>query len=215
MKAKATADVLLFVIHNESRCVASIAEVAYCLGTGQALALALADVGEGDRIDGRLLSASERDDLNRGRLFLRTMARQHDVPVFADVENAVQHAIRLVQSNHRRIGLEQLRAVLADVRFKDVDFLVEETGGGFLLQLCGQEEDVRSGARRTYFGRKWYIGHSATPSDIVRTAFKAAVTWQEHEAREEFTYQGARIFGPHYSLEDLMRLSSQDSEPSL
>jgi hypothetical protein len=133
MQAKDAADVLLFVINEETRGVATIGEVAYYLGAGRPLALVVTDIGENDSIDGRPLSAPERDDLNRGRIFIRSMARQEGVPVFADVESAVQHAIQFVQARHVPLSIEQLRAILNDVRFKEGSFLTGETDGGFLL----------------------------------------------------------------------------------
>jgi hypothetical protein len=99
MRAKDEADVLLFVINAETRGVAAVAEVAYYLAAGRRLALAVTDVPEGARIGGLTLGAVECADLNRGRIFLRTMARQHGVPVFADVESATLHAIRLVKQS--------------------------------------------------------------------------------------------------------------------
>jgi hypothetical protein len=60
-----------------------------------------------------------------------------------------------------------------------------------------------------FHGRKWHVDASASAGDVVRTAFKAAVTWQEHEAREGFTYRGAAVFGPHCDVEDLVRLAAQ------
>jgi hypothetical protein len=206
MRAKAEADVLLFVINAETRGIASIGEVAYFLGSRRPLALSVTDVGQSDRIDGELLSGPERDDLNRGRIFVRSMAQQEGVPVFGDVEGAVGHAIRLCRVEKDPVDAGRLRGILAGIGFRDGGFLVEEIDGGFLIQLRCDEVDVGSGARETYFGRKWYIGSSASESDIVRTAFKAAVTWQEHETREGFTYQGVPVFGAHCDVRDLAQL---------
>jgi hypothetical protein len=43
-----------------------------------------------------------------------------------------------------------------------------------------------------------------TRSELVQTAFKAVLTSIEHEAREQFTYKGARVFGPHFDIEALV-----------
>jgi hypothetical protein len=193
MREKDAADVLLFVINQETRGVACIGEAAYQLGCGRRLALNVTDIDDSD------MPAGERDDLNRGRIFVRTMAERNCVPVFADVQGAVQHAIRLVNSH-------KLKDILREIRFRNGTFLVEEVRGGYLIQLCCQEIDVSSGKRETYYGRKWHIPAAATESEIVRTAFQAAATWEEHEARESFTYRGVPVFGPHSDVRDLVRL---------
>jgi hypothetical protein len=213
LRAKEAADVLLFMIGRETRGVASIGEVAYYLGSGRRLAVAVADIGDADAIDGRVPSPEERDDLNRGRIFIRTMARLHGVPVFADAQGAVQYAISLVQSGCAGLSVERLYAILSDIRFKDGDFIFEETPGGFLIQLRCQEVDVATGTLQTYYGRKWHVATTADESEVVRTAFKAAITWQEHEAREGFTYRGAPVFGPHADVDHMARLHAVKSRP--
>lgn len=55
--------------------------------------------------------------------------------------------------------------------------------------------------------RKWLLSPFMTPSELVQTAFKCVLTSVEHEAREQFTYQGARIFGPHFDIEALAALA--------
>src|SRR4051812_32944898 len=126
MQSKTDAEVLLFVINGETRGVASVGEVAYYLAAGRRLALVVTDVGQDDAIDGRVLSPAERDDLNRGRIFLRTMARRHEIPVHASVYEAVRYAIGIVNTNDGVLNRERLQAILADVQFKTTKFLVEE-----------------------------------------------------------------------------------------
>ena len=74
MDAKSAADVFLFVIDGQTRGVASVAEVAYLLAEQRPLALAITDISEGQHIGDQIVDAMERDDLNRGRIFVRTMA---------------------------------------------------------------------------------------------------------------------------------------------
>lgn len=58
-------------------------------------------------------------------------------------------------------------------------------------------------------GRKWYISPYMTDGEILQTIFKAILTYDEHEIREKFLFKGKRIFGPHHSLEDLMRIKDE------
>ncbi len=201
MEAKNAAEVLLYVVSRETRGVASIAEAAHALGSGRAVSLAIEDLGPSDLLDGKHPTSQECDDLNRGRIFVRTMARLAGVPVFSDVESAVRHAIHLV---HSHLSVATLRDVLAEVAFKQSRFVIEPCANGFLIQLQAEEPCAATGEPRVYAGRKWHISDRATPSDIVRTAFKAVVTWEEHEAREHFRYRGAAVFGPHCDIDDLV-----------
>lgn len=197
MQAKDEAEVLLFVITGETRGVATVAEIAYYMALNRKLALVVNDISGS-------ASAAERDDLNRGRIFVRTMARKHNVPVFATIEEAVQYAIDLVNAQTSGpMSRDRLEAILADIEFKKGRFLLREIDNGFLIQLCCNEADVHSGHPQEFLGRPWYVGNQATPSDVVKTALKAVLTWQEHEAREQFKYRGVQLFSPHVDIETL------------
>src|SRR5262245_44870677 len=117
MKAKDEADVLLFVISGTTRGVASVAEVSYLLAAGRPLALVVEDVPAAAVFEGQKVTKAERDDLNRGRLFVRTMAGEQGVPVFKSVAEATAHAIRLANGLRPCETLEQVRAVLAEVKW--------------------------------------------------------------------------------------------------
>lgn len=186
MQAKDEADILLFVINAETRGVATVAEVAYYMGLGRQLALAITDIPANATLYNVPLNQPEIDDLNRGRIFLRTMARQHHIPVHTTVEAAVEYAIRRLQ--HR----EDIHSILADICFPNCAFHLEPYGDAYLLQ-------IRSTVNN-FTGRKWFIEPTATRAEIVRTALKAALTWQEHEARESFTYRGKPVHGPHFDI---------------
>jgi len=201
MQAKSDAAVLLFVISSETRGVATVGEIAYYIGNGRPLALVVDDFG----LD---VPADERDDLNRGRIFIRTMAKEHGVPVFSDVAAAVAHAIALVKKSDQ-LSMDDLRQILHDVHFPATLFEAEEISNGFLLQMRRTEPDSDTGEPVEFTGRKWFIDRAASPSAVVRTAFLAAVTWQEHEARHLFTYRGVEVFGPHFDVDQLARLAEE------
>lgn len=57
--------------------------------------------------------------------------------------------------------------------------------------------------------RKWLLSCHMTPSELVQTALKCVLTSLEHEAREQFTYRGAAIFGPHFDVEALVRIADR------
>ena len=185
MQAKDEAAILLFVINHETRGVATVAEVAYYMGLGRQLALAINDIPGNATLYNHPLNQPEIDDLNRGRVFLRTMARRHNIPVFTEIRQAVQHAIQLLTTQH------DIHAILADIDFPGCAFHVEEFPASYLLQIRNHQ----------FEGRKWHIDKNATRANIVRTALKAALTWHEHETRELFTYKGKRIGSPHFEID--------------
>lgn len=66
----------------------------------------------------------------------------------------------------------------------------------------------QDGALQT--GRKWRLSQYMTKSELVQTAFKAVMTAEEHEARERFRYKGQKVFSPHFDVEELVQLASQN-----
>ena len=64
-------------------------------------------------------------------------------------------------------------------------------------------------------GRKWLIEDEMTDSEIVLTALKAVLTFEEHEARETFRYKGSKIFQPHLDLDILRDFAKKKDNLSL
>lgn len=106
--------------------------------------------------------------------------------------------------------LEELNAILSDVRFLDRRFVATKKGDGFLVQIQYEEPDVTTGVPATQKGRKWYVSAHSVKSEVVRTCLKAALTSMEHVTREHFFYRGARIFSPHFDVDRLVELSGTD-----
>lgn len=101
---------------------------------------------------------------------------------------------------------ERVRGLLADVAFPGYRFRVGHIAGAF-LQVVYDEPDVESGALAEQRGRKWYVSSHATPGEVAQTALKAILTSHEHRVREHFAWRGARVFGPHFDLEQLAELA--------
>ena len=64
-------------------------------------------------------------------------------------------------------------------------------------------------------GRKWLLSSHMTKSEVVSTALKAAITAEEHEARENFRYKSRRIFGPHFDVDVLAELARKKANLDL
>jgi hypothetical protein len=62
---------------------------------------------------------------------------------------------------------------------------------------------------KNWSSRKWYLSQHMTESELVQTAFAAALQAEEHEAREAFAYRRQRIFNPHISVNALMQVCHQ------
>ena len=188
MRAKDAARVCLFVLTHDTRAVASVGEVAYLLGAGRALALCVAEVD--------VPLVTERADLERGRVFLRTMARVHGVPVRARVEDAVDDAIALARARAPPRTLAEVRALVARIACPPLSFVVDEHPLALTARACVD------GAWQV--GRAWLLAPHATDGDIVRTALQSALAWTEHEVRERFTLDGTAVFSPHLGVEELL-----------
>lgn len=108
------------------------------------------------------------------------------------------------------MNLPEMRELVACVDFRDWDIDVLQDGTRPYLQVSFQAEDNYDidTEIRLQSGRKWFLSRYMTRSEIVQTAFKAIISAVEHEAREEFTYKGVAIYGPHFDVEALHELAS-------
>ena len=79
-------------------------------------------------------------------------------------------------------------------------------GGDCYLQARFMAPCAVGGEAMPQTTRKWRLSQHMTASEIVQTAFKCVLTAVEHEAREQFTYRGQAIFGPHFDVEALVAI---------
>jgi hypothetical protein len=57
----------------------------------------------------------------------------------------------------------------------------------------------------TQWCRKWVLQSVMTPTEIVRTCYKAAFAAMQHEMEESFMYKNVRIYNPHRDIEELVK----------
>ena len=100
---------------------------------------------------------------------------------------------------------DDIRSILADVRYLDWEFQVGDEGGRAFLQVRFHAPDAESSATGPQHCRKWMLSPFMTRGEVVQTALLAVLTAVEHEARERFTYQGQAVFGPHFDLDALLQ----------
>lgn len=102
--------------------------------------------------------------------------------------------------------IEDIKRIVSQVRFKSHEFHIGEWEGRCYLQVQYNDTDIHTGKVERQNGRKWDLSLHATDSEIVQTAFKAIMASQEHIAREFFTFQGQRVYSPHYDVYALVEL---------
>jgi hypothetical protein len=95
------------------------------------------------------------------------------------------------------------------VRYHEWRFDVHQDADFGYLQLAFYAFGPDFGSFALQGGRKWKLSPHMTKSEIVQTAWLAVLTAVEHEAREEFTYKGVAIFGPHLDCEALREVAGR------
>jgi hypothetical protein len=110
---------------------------------------------------------------------------------------------------------EELRAILNDVTYKDgwelVLGLPAPDAGTPYLKWVFTAPDIHSGEPEIQHCRKWQLSYHMTNSELVRTAYKAVLAAEEHEAAEAFHYKNVMVYNPHMNVEQLaLRIHTGD-----
>lgn len=109
--------------------------------------------------------------------------------------------------------VERAERILESITYEGYQFATILTKRGEVyVQGVYDEADVYSGHRALQYTRRWLLSTAMTDSEIVQTIFKLCLTSAEHRCREHFQYKGARIFGPHFDVEDLVALCNDGRE---
>jgi hypothetical protein len=98
--------------------------------------------------------------------------------------------------------VERIEKILSRVLYKEWDFAVGFEGKVIFLQVAFMAPDAVTGGPGMQLGRRWLIEPGLSAGELVRTAFKAILTAEEHEAREQFKYRGRAVLQPHFELRD-------------
>ena len=57
--------------------------------------------------------------------------------------------------------------------------------------------------------RKWLLSPHMTDTELVYTAWKAVLAAEEHEARENFLFEGVPVVGPHLDVHAMAQFCRQ------
>lgn len=118
------------------------------------------------------------------------MSRVTTAPTSDDNLNFMRRVYRLVE--------------LCD--FENYEFAINEGHGGVYVYARYPEADIYTGNVEEQHTRKWLLSPQMTDSEVVQTVFKLCATSMEHRLREHFLYKGKRVYGPHFDVEDLVKL---------
>ena len=114
-KAKRNSTIKLFVFDSETRALASLVETAFMASIGWRLVVVLHYLPESSevKIAGETLSKLEVKDLNRGRSFLCDILEKLGVPVFDNLEGALECTCDVIHGrvSYARMLGERKRAV--------------------------------------------------------------------------------------------------------
>lgn len=99
---------------------------------------------------------------------------------------------------------------VGQVEFLNYVFFVTYSHRGELyMRAKYAEDDTYTGEPAMQFTRRWALTPPMTKSEFIQTCFKCALTSMEHRTREGFKYQGRRVYGPHFDVDDLWRLCEE------
>ncbi|XP_023210061.1 uncharacterized protein LOC111612999 [Centruroides sculpturatus] len=92
------AEIMFFVIDNQTRSVASMIEAAHIAGTDRKLILVIHEFeGNEIKVMGERLTEKELKDLKQGQRFLQDLVERKGIPVFRNIPNALTCAARLIR----------------------------------------------------------------------------------------------------------------------
>uniref|UniRef100_A0A1E1XAH4 Raw n=1 Tax=Amblyomma aureolatum TaxID=187763 RepID=A0A1E1XAH4_9ACAR len=99
-QAKENAKVMMFVIDNQTRSVASMIESAHIAGTRRKLILILNEqLPAGSLVLGEPISEKEYEDLRQGRNYLRDLVEMRGIPVFQGISDALEVTNRCLKED--------------------------------------------------------------------------------------------------------------------
>lgn len=99
-QAKQNAEVMFFVIDNQTRSVASMIEASQIAGTQRKLILVVHDFERpGSVVMGERITDIEFRDLQQGQRYLQDLVERQGIPVFRDIRHAVQCTATILQKN--------------------------------------------------------------------------------------------------------------------
>lgn len=103
--------------------------------------------------------------------------------------------------------MSRFQDLLDRIVFPRMSLQVTHEEGRFFLRWVEPEARCAvTGVLGPQYGRKWRLSSHMTDGEVVGTAFKALLTYQEHEARESFKFDGVSVYDSHVDIHKLVAL---------
>ena len=102
--------------------------------------------------------------------------------------------------------LGSIKNLVSRIKCGDFKFVVDEYKGAPFLQIVFDAPDTNTGDIEPQYCRKWTLQYAMCDSEIVRTAYKAALAAFEHECQEQFRFCNEAIFSPHTDVHQLVMM---------
>ena len=105
----------------------------------------------------------------------------------------------------------EINQIVTSISIPNGRFRWDYVGDGFYIQVLCMLPDVYNPATGPVEqrGRKWYVSAYSVESEVIQTCLYAWLKFMEHEARENFQYEGVRLFNPHISARALMSVADK------
>jgi hypothetical protein len=105
---------------------------------------------------------------------------------------------------------KRVAGILSAIQYKDWKLRIVTENDALYLRWLAPVTCVKTGRRVTLTSSKWLLPDGITESELVQTAFRAAMSVEEHECRENFTYCGKRVLNPHINVHRLLAICDDE-----
>jgi hypothetical protein len=110
--------------------------------------------------------------------------------------------------------IQDIKGSISEIKYKDWELKLsyKNVKGKFKdiwLQWIFSAPCVKTGETIKQKSRKWRLSIHMTRTEVINTAFSAALMASEHELRENFKYKEQPVFCGHISVDDRAYLLSQ------
>lgn len=108
------------------------------------------------------------------------------------------------------MNAQKTSQILGAIAYKNWRLNTGVDNGRTYMQWVFRGVCAKTGQLELQHCRKWYLSPHMTESELVQTAFAAALAAEEHECREFFQYKGFRPFNPHISVDAILGVCEQE-----
>lgn len=106
---------------------------------------------------------------------------------------------------------EEIQRIIGDIRYKNWMVELYAHPVQYTIRLSWFDTCSVTGEKMIQHSREWIMLESELSEDfIVQTVFKAIANAEEHEVKERFRYKNKRLFNPHVTVTNLLKVCEND-----